>query len=47
MFRAESFNVSNTPHFGGVQNNLAAPEFGALTAADNPRVFQFALKFGC
>jgi hypothetical protein len=43
-FRAEAFNVSNTPPLGqpnGVQGN---PAFGSITSAFDPRVFELALK---
>ena len=43
-FRAEVFNVSNTPPLGqpnGVAGNAA---FGSITSAFDPRVFELALK---
>jgi hypothetical protein len=51
QFRAEAFNISNTPSYeifdgsGNVQ--IGNPNFGQATATDsnyNPRIFQFALK---
>ena len=51
QFRAEAFNISNTPSYyindgsGNVQ--IGSPNFGQATATDpnyNPRIFQFALK---
>ena len=51
QFRAEAFNISNTPSYiildgsGNVQ--LGNPSFGTVSQADpnyNPRQFQFALK---
>jgi hypothetical protein len=45
MFRAEFFNVSNTPHFGGLQTSMNQPRYGALQGARDPRIIQFALKF--
>jgi hypothetical protein len=56
-FRAESFNLTNTPEFANPSNNLgygdptaanptASASFGRITsAATNPRIIQFALKF--
>jgi len=49
-FRAESFNTFNHTQFGGpgqnggVSTNLGASNFGAITAAWDPRVFQLGLK---
>ena len=52
QFRAEAFNISNTPSYiinqgsGNVQ--LGNPTFGTATDVDsnyNPRLFQFALKY--
>ena len=43
-FRAEVFNVSNTPPLGqpnGVAGNTA---FGSITTALDPRVFELVLK---
>ena len=45
MLRAESFNVTNTTHFGGMQSNISGPNFGQLMAAFDPRQLQFAAKF--
>jgi hypothetical protein len=56
-FRAEFFNVTNTPQFANpnttlgytdptLVNPVASPTFGKITStAANPRVIQFALKF--
>jgi len=53
-FRAESFNVSNHPNLlfaaPGPQNSnnstvLGTPTFGYVTAARDPRLLQFGLKF--
>jgi len=49
-FRAESFNTWNHTQFGGpgqnggISTNLGASNFGAITAAFDPRVFQLGLK---
>ncbi len=47
QFRAEFFNVTNTPKFAQPVNDLAAgPSFGVVSAtASNPRIIQFALKY--
>jgi hypothetical protein len=44
QFRAESFNITNTPPFGAPNYTLGTTGFGALTSAGNPRDVQFALK---
>ena len=56
-FRAESFNLTNTPQFANPSNSLgygdptavnptASASFGQITSsATNPRIIQFALKF--
>jgi len=49
-FRAESFNTWNHTQFGGpgqnggISTNLGASNFGAVTAAWDPRVFQLGLE---
>ena len=49
-FRAESFNTWNHTQFGrpgvngGVSTNLGASNFGAITGAYDPRVFQLGAK---
>ncbi len=49
-FRAESFNTWNHTQFGGpgqnggISTNLGASNFGAITSAWDPRVFQLGLK---
>jgi len=62
QFRAESFNITNTPNYAPPQNNIYAVDsngmvdmtnssnasFGKITGTawgENPRQFQFALKF--
>jgi hypothetical protein len=56
-FRAEFFNLTNTPQFANPNNNLdftsspsgpvnLNPSFGMITStAANPRIIQFAMKF--
>jgi hypothetical protein len=50
QFRADSFNVWNHTQFkgdannGGISLDQGASNFGAITAAFDPRVFQLALK---
>jgi hypothetical protein len=43
-FRAEAFNAFNHAQFDLPVNSVASPIFGKLTAAESPRVIQFALK---
>ncbi len=44
-FRAECYNISNTPSFDRPNINLGDPGFGSITKTiQNPRQFQFALK---
>ena len=47
QFRAEFFNLFNTPNFGlPVNDHNAGPAFGLITSsASNPRIIQFALKY--
>lgn len=44
QFRAELFNVSNTPHYGAPNGNVTATNFGAITGASNSRVVQVGLR---
>jgi hypothetical protein len=52
QFRAEAFNISNTPSFFIANTNssnqqLGSGNFGSITQTDpnyNPRQYQFALK---
>jgi hypothetical protein len=44
-FRAEVFNVTNTPAFNNPNGSFGASAFGTITSAGNPRDFEFALKF--
>ena len=45
-FRAEAFNLTNTPVFAQPDNNITDPNFGAVSATQNTqRELQMALKF--
>ena len=44
-FRAEAFNIANTPLFTQVGNSLGGSSFGKITAAQAERQVQFGLKF--
>jgi hypothetical protein len=44
-FRAEAFNLTNTPLFTTVGRSLGTSTFGKITAAEAEREMQFALKF--
>jgi len=43
--RAEVFNAMNTPPLGAPNMTVGSAAFGTITAAGDPRVVQFALKF--
>jgi hypothetical protein len=43
-FRAEVFNLTNTPPLGAPNIVVASAGFGSITSAGDPRVIQFALK---
>jgi hypothetical protein len=43
-FRAEAFNLTNTPPLGDPNGSFGSAAFGSITSAGNPRVFEFALK---
>lgn len=43
-FRAEVFNLTNTPPLGAPNVVLGSAGFGSITAAGDPRVIQFGLK---
>lgn len=43
-FRAEVFNLMNTPPLGAPNVVLGTPGFGSITSAGDPRVIQLALK---
>jgi Carboxypeptidase regulatory-like domain len=42
--RVEAFNVTNHPNFNGPTNNFSSSNFGRITSAQDPRIFQGALK---
>lgn len=44
-FRAEAFNLTNTPPLGNPNCTFGAPAFGSITTALDPRVFEVAVKF--
>ena len=53
QFRAEAFNVANTPHFSNPSSNIASSGFGVVTGMSNTgregndqRVFRFGLRIG-
>jgi hypothetical protein len=43
-FRAEAFNVTNTPPLGNPNGNFGTAAFGTITTAGDPRAFEFVLK---
>jgi hypothetical protein len=43
-FRAEAFNVTNTPPLGNPNTSFGNAAFGSITTALDPRVFEFVLK---
>jgi len=46
QFRAEAFNLNNTPQFANPGNSINGTTFGVVTSTLNqPRVLQFALRF--
>ncbi len=44
-FRAEVFNLTNTPPFGFPGATVGTPQMGVISSADAARIFQLALKF--
>jgi len=45
QFRAESFNLTNTPSFGNPNGTMGGPTYGVVTATTTkPRQLQFAVK---
>jgi hypothetical protein len=43
-FRAEVFNVSNTPPLNDPNGSFGSAAFATITSAGNPRDFEFAAK---
>ncbi len=44
-FRAELFNVTNTPAFAQPNGSFGSPSFGSITATTtDPRVMQLAIR---
>jgi hypothetical protein len=43
-FRAEVFNITNTPPFNDPNGSFGSPAFGTIISAGNARDFEFALK---
>ena len=44
MFRAEAFNLTNTPYFFTPGEGLGSNTFGVINAATGERQVQFSLK---
>src|SRR4030095_2386214 len=44
-FRAEAFNVTNSFRMDTLDSNSTSNTFGQITAARDPRIMQFALKY--
>jgi hypothetical protein len=44
-FRAELFNLTNTPPLGAPNVTVGSSAFGTIASAGDPRVMQLALKF--
>ena len=43
-FRAEAFNLTNTPPLGNPNTSFGAPAFGSITTALDPRVAELVVK---
>src|SRR5207249_11383524 len=44
-FRAEAFNLTNSFRMDALDSNSTSNTFGQITAARDPRIMQFALKY--
>ena len=44
-FRFESFNLTNTPHFGQPAHFFGRPGTATITTASDPRLIQFGLRY--
>jgi hypothetical protein len=44
LFRAEAFNLTNTPYFFTPGEGLGSPTFGVINSAAGERQVQFSLK---
>jgi len=44
-YRAEFYNLTNTPFFGSPNANVNSSAFGTITSASNSRQIQMALRF--
>lgn len=46
QFRAEMFNLTNTPQFGRANTDISSPNFGVVTSTTNvgPRNVQLGLR---
>lgn len=44
-FRAEAFNIFNHTNFHNVQTTVGATNYGQVTSALDPRIFEFSLRF--
>lgn len=44
MFRAEAFNLTNTPYFSVPGTNLGSANYGVISSSLNERQVQFTLK---
>jgi hypothetical protein len=44
LFRAEAFNLTNSPYFGAPGQNLGSANFGVISSSTGERQVQLALK---
>ena len=45
QFRAEFFNFTNSPQFGGVSSSASSSNFMQITSASGERSIRFGLRF--